>query len=464
MKNAEYQGNLSCPQRDSAEHEGHAGAQSVGSQEGKEQGGADLLERILSRDNLNRAYKRVKANKGAPGIDGMTVEKALPWLKEHREELLQSIREGKYKPQPVRRKEIPKPDGGVRKLGIPNVVDRIIQQAIAQELTPIFEPLFYENSYGYRPGKSAQKAIQRVKEYAEQGYKYAVEIDLSKYFDTLNHDLLMNMIREQVKDKRVVELVKRYLKNGVMENGMFVKTKEGSPQGGPLSPLLANIYLNRFDWEMSSRGVPVIRYADDIVLLCRSERAGQRLLESSRRILEGKLKLRMNEEKSKVVSVTSIRNFKFLGFALGRGKNGYYIRAHAKSLKKARRKLKELTSRSQGRNVRIVIQRVNAFTRGWLGYFGIASIKNTMSEWDGWLRRRLRMYIWKQWKKPKTRVRNLIKLGMPEWQAYRNGNTRKGYWAIAGSGILHHTITNKRLEQAGYESILSRFESLHLCD
>lgn len=464
MVNAEYQGDLSCQQRDNAEHEEYAGAQNVGSQEVGEQDGAGLLERILDRDNLNRAYKRVKANKGAPGIDGMTIEATLPWLKEHREELLQSIREGKYKPQPVRRKEIPKPDGGVRKLGIPTVVDRIIQQATAQELTPIFEPQFYENSYGYRPGKSARMAIQKVKEYAEQGYKYAVEIDLSKYFDTLNHDLLMNRMREQVKDKRVIELVKRYLKSGVMENGMSVKTHEGSPQGGPLSPLLANICLNKFDWEMSRRGVPVIRYADDIVLLCKSERAGQRLLESSRRILEGKLKLRMNVEKSKVVSVTAIRNFKFLGLALGRGKNGYFIRAHAKSLKKAKQKLKGLTSRSQGRNVRVVIQRVNSFTRGWLGYFGIASMKNTMSEWDGWIRRRLRMYIWKQWRKPRTRVRNLIKLGMPEWQAYRNGNSRKGYWAISGSGILHHTITNKRLEQAGYESILNRFESLHLCD
>ena len=464
MVNAEYQGDLSCLQRDNAEHEEYAGAQNVGSQEVGEQDGAGLLERILDRDNLNRAYKRVKANKGAPGIDGMTIEATLPWLKEHREELLQSIREGKYKPQPVRRKEIPKPDGGVRKLGIPTVVDRIIQQATAQELTPIFEPQFCENSYGYRPGKSAQMAIQKVKEYAEQGYKYAVEIDLSKYFDTLNHDLLMNMMREQVKDKRVIELVKRYLKSGVMEKGMSVKTHEGSPQGGPLSPLLANIYLNKFDWEMSRRGVPVIRYADDIVLLCKSERAGQRLLESSRRILEGKLKLRMNVEKSKVVSVTAIRNFKFLGFALGRGKNGYFIRAHAKSLKKAKQKLKGLTSRSQGRNVRVVIQRVNSFTRGWLGYFGIASMKNTMSEWDGWIRRRLRMYIWKQWRKPRTRVQNLIKLGMPEWQAYRNGNSRKGYWEISGSGILHHTITNKRLEQAGYESILNRFESLHLCD
>lgn len=464
MVNAEYQGNPSCPQRDSAEHEGYVGAQSVGGQEGKEQGGADLLERILNRENLNRAYKRVRVNKGAPGIDGMTVEQALPWLREHREELLESIRQGKYKPQPVRRKEIPKPDGGVRKLGIPTVVDRIIQQAIAQQLTPIYEPLFSELSYGYRPGRSAQMAIGKVKEYAEQGYTQAVLVDLSKYFDTLNHELLMNLLRKNIRDKRVIELIKRYLKAGVMENGIRVKTEEGSPQGGPLSPLLANIYLNEYDQEMARRGVPVIRYADDIIVLAKSKRAAQRLLETTQRYLEGKLKLRMNVEKSRVVSVFAIRNFKFLGFALGKGKDGIYIRAHAKSLKKAKAKLKRLTSRSQGRNVRAVMRNVKVYIRGWLGYFGIASMKSTMQEWDGWLRRRFRCYIWKQWKRPRTRVVNLEKSGMPQWQAYRNGNSRKGYWAVAGSGILTHTITNKRLAAAGYFEILNYYESLHLCD
>ena len=458
---AEYLENKSYLQRDNAEREENAGAHSKDHREVEEADGAELLERILDRENLNKAYKRVKANKGAPGIDGMTVEDALSWLREHREELLESIRSGKYKPQPVRRKEIPKADGGVRQLGIPTVVDRVIQQAIAQQLTPIYEPLFSENSFGYRPGKSAQMAIQKVKEYAEQGYKHAVLIDLSKYFDTLNHELLMNMLREQVSDKRVTELIKRYLKSGVMEDGLLVITEEGSPQGGPLSPLLANIYLNKFDWEIGGRGVPVIRYADDIVVLAKSKRAAERLLESCRKYLEGKLKLKVNADKSSVVSVLAIRNFKFLGFALGRGKKGYYIRAHAKSLKKAKQKLRELTSRSQGRNVRVVMENVKVYMRGWLGYFGIASMKSLMEDWDGWLRRRLRMYIWKQWKKPRTRVENLMKLGMPQWQAYRNGNTRKGYWAVAGSGILTHTITNKRLAQAGYFCILDRYESLH---
>ena len=463
MKKAEYFPGESCQQRNRAEHEKYAGAQSVDVQEVKEQDGADLLERILNRDNLNRAYERVRANKGALGIDGMTVEEALPWLREHREELLESIRTGKYKPQPVCRKEIPKPDGGVRKLGIPTVIDRIIQQAIAQQLTPIYEPLFSEDSYGYRPGRSAQQAIGKVKEYAEKGYTQAVLVDLSKYFDTLNHELLMNLLRKNVKDKRVIDLIKKYLKAGVMENGLLVKTGEGSPQGGPLSPLLANVYLNEYDQEMARRGVPVIRYVDDIVVLAKSARAAQRLLESTQKYLEGKLKLKMNVEKSKVVSVFAVRNFKFLGFALGKGKNGVYIRAHAKSLKKAKAKLKELTSRSQGRNVRVVMKKVKVYIRGWLGYFGIASIKTTMKRWDEWMRRRFRVYIWKQWKGPKARITNLMKLGIPRYYAYKWGWI-KAYWNVAGSPVLTRSITNERLARAGYYSILARYESLHSCD
>ena len=457
---AEYQ--KGCPQRDSAEHEEYAGARSADNREITETDGADLLERILDRQNLNRAYKQVRANHGAPGTDGMTVEDALPWLREHRDELLESIRQGKYRPQPVRRKEIPKPDGGVRKLGIPTVIDRIIQQAIAQQLVPIYEPLFSDGSYGYRPKRSAQMAIQKVKEYAEQDYTQAVLIDLSKYFDTLNHDLLMNMVREQVHDKRVVELIKRFLKSGIMENGLYIKTREGSPQGGPLSPLLANIYLDKFDKEMERRGVPVIRYADDIVILARSSRAAERLLESSRKYLEGKLKLKMNLEKSRVVSVYSVRNFKFLGFALGKGRNGIFIRVHAKSLKKAKQKLKELTSRSQGRNVRVVMHKVKVYARGWLGYFRIASMKNTLKSWDEWLRRRFRMYIWKQWKLPKARIRNLMKLGIPRYYAHKWGYV-KGYWRVAGSPVLTRSITNERLARAGYYSLSDRYESLHLC-
>lgn len=455
-------------QRDSVEREEYAKAPSASPGEGKERDGAEnLLERILDRNNLNRAYKQVKRNHGAPGIDGMTVEQALPWLQEHRAELLQSIREGKYNPSPVRRKEIPKPDGGVGKLGIPTVVDRIIQQAIAQQLQPIYEPLFSDVSYGYRPKRSGQQAVRQVKKYAEQGYTYAVEVDLSKYFDTLNHELLMELLRKQIHDKRVTGLIKKYLKAGIMENGVITRTRESSPQGGPLSPMLANIYLNEFDQEMARRGVKVVRYADDIVVVTKSKRAAEHMLESCQKFLEGKLKLTMNLQKSKVVSMFSRRNFKFLGCCLGKNGRGVYIRVHRNSLQKAKQKLREQTSRSQGRNVRMVMAKVKEFIRGWIGYFYIADMKHILQSWDKWLRRRIRMYIWKQWKKPKTRVQNLKRLGIPAWQAYQWGNTRLGYWRVAGSGILSRSITNEKLALAGYYDFPAQYEhirKLHLCD
>ena len=412
---AENRGNEGFLQRASVEHQGYAEARSTDRREGKERGGASgLLEAILDRDNLNRAYKRVKSNHGAAGIDGMSVEEALPWIKEHREKLLQSIRDGSYEPSPVRRKEIPKPDGGVRKLGIPTVVDRVIQQGIAQKLQNIWEPQFSDSSYGYRPKRSGQQAIEKVKEYAEEGYRYAVSVDLSKYFDTLNHELLMNLLHRKIQDMRVLRIIKKYLKSGVMENGVVSKTEEGSPQGGPLSPLLANIYLNEFDWEMCGRGVKTVRYADDIVVFAKSKRAAERLMESSRKYLEGKLKL--------------------------------------------------LTKRNRGRNVRRVMAEVKVFIRGWLGYFHVADMKRTMKSWDEWLRRRFRMYIWKQWKKPRTKVANLRKLGIPADKAYQWGNSRLGYWRIAGSPVLACSITNERLATAGYFGILNCYESLHSCD
>ena len=412
---AENRGNEGFLQRESVEHQGYAEARSTGRSEGKERDGASgLLEAILDRDNLNRAYKRVKSNHGAAGIDGMSVEEALPWLKEHREEILQSIRDGSYEPRPVRRKEIPKPDGGVRKLGIPTVVDRVIQQGIAQKLQNIWEPQFSDSSYGYRPKRSGQQAIEKVKEYAEEGYRYAVSVDLSKYFDTLNHELLMNLLHRKIQDMRILRIIKKYLKSGVMGNGVVSKTKEGSPQGGPLSPLLANIYLNEFDWEMCGRGVKTVRYADDIVVFAKSKRAAERLMESSRKYLEGKLKL--------------------------------------------------LTKRNRGRNVRRVMAEVKVFIRGWLGYFHVADMKRTMKSWDEWLRRRFRMYIWKQWKKPRTKVANLRKLGIPADKAYQWGNSRLGYWRIAGSPVLACSITNERLATAGYFGILNCYESLHSCD
>ena len=454
----------SCSQRDSAEHKGYVRAHRSFNRIWKERDSAepDLLGKILEKDNLNRAYKRVKANRGAPGVDGMTIEEALPWLREHGRELTDRIRSGKYTPSSVRRVEIPKPDGGVRKLGIPTVTDRIIQQAMTQQLTPVFEPLFSDNSFGYRPGRSAKDAIQRIKEYAEQGYRRAVVLDLSKYFDTLNHTILLNLLRQQVKDERVIQMVKRYLKSGVMENGVVMPTEEGSTQGGNLSPLLANIYLNEFDWEFSRRGVPCIRYADDIVLLAKSERASERLLETSTKYLEETLKLKVNREKSRTVSVFAIRNFKFLGFCFGKNGRGVYIRVHQKSWRKAKDKLRGLTSRSKCGSIVRAMERIKVFMRGWLNYYGIADMRQNIENLNGWLYRRIRMCIWKQWKLPKTRKRKLLGLGLPEWAACEGAYSRKAYWRMANAGVVKRALTKERLINWGFYDLASAYQSMHI--
>ena len=456
--------NDSCSQRDSAERKGYVRAHRSFNRIWKERDSAepDILGKILDKDNLNRAYKRVKANKGAPGVDGMTIEAALPWLKENHKELVERIHKGKYTPSPVRRVEIPKPDGRSRKLGIPTVTDRIIQQAMAQQLMPIFEPLFSEDSFGYRPGRSAKDAITRIKEYAEQGYTRAVVLDLSKYFDTLNHTVLLNLLRQQIKDERVIQMVKRYLKSGVMENGVVMETEEGSPQGGNLSPLLANIYLNEFDWEFKRRGVPCIRYADDIVLLAKSERASERLMESSIKYLEEKLQLKVNREKSRTVSIFAIRNFKYLGFCIGKNGKGIYIRVHAKSWKKAKDKLRMLTSRSKCGSIVITMERLKVFMRGWLNYYGIADMKNNIDALNGWLYRRIRMCIWKQWKLPRTRKRKLMGLGLPEWIACEGAYSRKAYWRMANTGVVKRALTKERLINWGFYDLATAYQSMHV--
>lgn len=456
--------NSGCSQRDSAEHEGYAKASRSFHRIWKERDSAQpkLLEAILYKDNLNRAYKRVKANKGAAGNDGMTVEEALPYFKEQGQELINRIIRGKYTPSPVRRVEIPKPDGGVRKLGIPTVIDRTIQQAITQQLILIYEPLFAENSYGYRPNRSAKDAIIKVKEYAEHGYTFAVVLDLSQYFDTLNHEVLIKLLRRDIKDERVVQLIKRYLKSGVMENGVVMETEEGSPQGGNLSPLLANIYLNEFDQEFIKRGVPCIRYADDIVLLTKSKRASERLLESSTRYLEEKLKLTVNREKSRTVSVFAIRNFKFLGFAMGRNGRGIYVRVHPKSWKKFKSRLKDLSSRRSVQSIKPSLEKIKVYARGWLNYYGIASMKKNIEDMNGWLYHRIRMCIWKQWKKPKTKVRNLIKLGVPGDLAWRAGNSRRGYWFTTHTLAINMAMTKERLINSGFYDLATAYQSVHV--
>ena len=456
--------NNGCSQRDSAEHEGYAKASRTFNRIWKERDSAQpkLLEAILNKDNFNRAYKRVKANKGKPGIDGMTVEEALPYLREHQKELTDRIQRGKYTPSPVRRVEIPKPDGGVRKLGIPTVIERTIQQAIVQQLMPIYEPLFTETSYGYRPNRSAKDAMLKVKKYAEQGYTCAVTLDLSKYFDTLNHELLINLLRRNVKDERVIQLIKRYLKSGVMENGVVTETEEGSPQGGNLSPLLANIYLNEFDQEFNKRGVPCIRYADDIVLLAKSKRASERLLESSTKYLEEKLKLTVNRDKSRTVSVFAIRNFKFLGFALGRNGRGIYVRVHPKSWKRFKTNLKTLSSRKKCQSIKPSLEEIKLYARGWLNYYGIASMKNNIDEINGWLYHRIRMCIWKQWKLPRTKKRNLIRLGIPEYYAHMAANSRRGHWFCANLTTVKRAMTKERLINSGFYDLATAYQSVHV--
>ena len=454
----------SCLQRDSAERKGYVRAHRSFNRIWKERDSAepDILGKILNKDNLNRAYKRVKANKGAPGVDGMTVEEAFLWLREHSHELTERIRKGHYTPSPVRRAEIPKPDGRVRKLGIPTVIDRIIQQAMSQQLIPIYEPKFSDGSFGYRPGRSAKDAVQKIKEYAEQGYTRAVVLDLSKYFDTLNHELLVNILRRDVKDERVIQMIKRYLRSGVMENGVVVKTEEGSPQGGNLSPLLANVYLNEFDQEFNKRGVPCIRYADDIVLLAKSERASERLLESSTKYLEGTLKLKVNREKSRTVSVFAIRNFKYLGFCFGKSGKGIYVRVHGKSWKKAKEKLRKLTSRSRCGSIVKTMERIKEYMRGWLNYYSMADMKNNVERLNRWLYRRIRMCIWKQWKLPKTRKRKLMGLGMPEWAACEGAYSRKAYWRMANAGVVKRALTKERLINWGFYDLATAYQSMHV--
>jgi len=447
---------------DRVELENSNGAQSDRLADAEVEDGAtsNLLEKLLSRRNLNEAYKKVKQKGGAAGVDGMTVDEAASYLEEHREEIIGRIEKGKYKPMPVRRVEIPKPDGGVRLLGVPTVVDRIIQQAIVQVLTPVFEPTFSDNSYGFRPKRSAHMVIMKAKEYYEDGYGYVVDIDLAKYFDTVNHDILMDMVMMKVKERPIIRLIRAFLKSGVMEDGVMSPTDEGTPQGGNLSPLLSNIYLTRFDKMLEDRGHKFVRYADDCNVYLKSKRAAERVMENGVEFLEGrKMKLKVNRDKSSVGSPTKL---KFLGFRLYTRSNGTKgVSIHPKSVKRFKGKVKELTKRSRGKSLDRIVSELKKYTDGWIQYFGIADMKNLMVELNQWIRRRLRMYIWKQWKKISTKMQNLIKLGVKKQKACEWANTRKSYWHTTNSWILSTTITNDRLELRGYANISKKYETVH---
>ena len=415
-----------------------------------------LLNQILSRENMLLALKRVEKNKGSHGVDKMPVQNLRPHLIENWSSIREAILIGTYEPMPVRRVEIPKPDGGVRLLGIPTVTDRLIQQAIAQVLSKIYDPLFSEHSYGFRPNRSAHDAVRKAKGYIQEGYRWVVDMDLEKFFDKVNHDRLMSTLAKKIVEKPLLKLIRRYLQAGVMINGVVSSMEKGTPQGGPLSPLLSNIVLDELDKELESRGHRFVRYADDCNIYVKSIRAGKRTLTSIQRFIEGKLRLKVNERKS---AVGRPWERKFLGFSFTRTKEPK-VRIAKASLQRMKEKIREITSRKVPYSLEDRIQKLNQYLTGWCGYFALADTKTIFKLLDQWIRRRLRMCLWKNWKNPKARTRNLMKLGVPKGKAYEWGNSRKGYWRISNSPILHKALGNTYWYSQGLKSLQSRYKTL----
>jgi group II intron reverse transcriptase/maturase len=422
---------------------------------------SNLLEWILERENMKQAYEKVVSNKGSHGIDKMTVDQLKPYLAIHWEEIKSQLLDGTYKPLAVRRVEIPKPDGGgTRLLGIPTLLDRLIQQSIAQILNGVFDHTFSNSSYGFRKGRSAHDAILAAQGYISEGYGWVVDTDLEKFFDRVNHDKLMSLVARRVSDKRVLKLIRRYLESGVMINGLEFITEDGVPQGGPLSPLLSNIMLDEFDKELEKRGHRFVRYADDCNIYVKSKRAGERVFKSIKAYLETELKLKINEAKS---TVDRPEKLKFLGFSFYRRKGEPRIRIHSRSYQRLKVKVKRVTNRNWGVSMEYRLKKLAEITNGWVNYFGkVADGESRLNELDGWIRRRLRACIWKQWKKVKTRYRNLMKLGASKEKAWEYANTRKSYWRTSNSPILSTTVTNQRLEKRGFKSLVKRYHVVHL--
>lgn len=421
--------------------------------------GNGLLEHILSPSNLNNAYKQVKRNKGAGGVDKMEVESLKDYLVNNKDRLIQSIQQGKYRPNPVRRVLIPKENGKQRQLGIPTVVDRVIQQSIAQKLTSIYEPQFSSHSYGFRPKRSAHGALRKCRDYITQGNVYAVDIDLERYFDTVNHSKLIEILSRTIKDGRVVSLIHKYLNAGVMHEDHYEETHEGVPQGGPLSPLLGNILLNELDRELESRGHKFVRYADDMVILCKSRRSAHRTMKSIVTFIEEKLFLTVNRDKSQVAHVKDV---KFLGYTFYRYRGEGRLRIHPKSVEKMKARIRKLTSRSNGWGNERRKEALGQYIKGWVQYFKLADMQKLLTRTDAWYRRRLRMVIWKQWKRIKTKMANLVRLGINKYKAYEWANTRKGYWHIANSFILSKTVTDQRLRMAGYVFLSDYYKAVRV--
>ena len=444
--------------KDNSESENKLAGHSHDKINSKENTKNELIEKILHRDNLNEAFKRVKSNKGTAGIDGITTEELLEHLKENKDKILGQIRARKYKPKAVKRVQIPKSNGKKRNLGIPTTTDRVIQQAIAQILSPIYENKFSENSYGFRPNRNAHDALKRIKEIAEEGYTWVVDLDLEKYFDTVNQSKLIQILSEEIKDGDVISLIHKYLKSGIMIDEIKVKSDKGVPQGGPLSPLLANIYLNEADQELEKWGYKFVRYADDMLIFARNRKAAERYYKRVKKLLEGKLKLKVNEEKT---SIRKLSQTKYLGYGFYHN-NGTQLKVHKESLKKLTAKLKAVTSRSNALGYRQRRIKINQIIRGWIQYFKLANMRNHLQKLDEWLRRRIRMCAWKSWKKIKTKFTNLVKLGTTKYQAWQWANTRRSYWRIAKSPVLNRALNNKRIAERGYISLVSYYNKVHI--
>ena len=419
-----------------------------------------LLEKILSNDNLNQAFKKVKSNKGAGGVDGMKVDELLSFLKNNGKQLKQQIMEGKYKPNPVRRVEIPKETKGeFRKLGVPTVVDRVFQQAITQVLSPIYEKQFSENSYGFRPCRSAHDALKQCQTNVNDGYVYVVDMDLEKFFDTVCQSKLIEVLSRTIKDGRVISLVHKYLNAGVISRGVFEKTEVGMPQGGPLSPLLSNIMLNELDKELTHRGHRFVRYADDCMIFCKSRKSAERTLENIIPFIEGKLFLKVNRSKT---SVDHISRVKYLGYSFYRYRGKCRFRVHPKSIVKMKNKIRELTNRSNGWGNEYRALKLTQYIRGWVNYFGMADMKKLLQTTDEWLRHKIRAIYWKQWKKVKTKYKELKKLGVEKEKAWICANMRNGNWFCSGYFVLQTAFNNKKLRELGYPTFTEFY--LKICE
>jgi len=415
-----------------------------------------LMEAVVEPRNMRQARKRVSANQGSAGVDGMTVDELPAYLQQHWPAIRAQLLEGSYTPQPIKRVEIPKPDGGMRQLGVPAVVDRLIQQALLQVLEPLYDPSFSPSSYGFRPGRSAHQALKAAREHVASGKGWVVDLDLEKFFDRVNHDVLMNRLARRIGDKRVLKLIRRYLQAGVMLNGVVVERFEGTPQGGPLSPLLANILLDEFDWELQRRGHAFCRYADDCNVYVRSRRAGERVMASLTRFLEAKLKLRVNREKS---AVARPRERKFLGMRVV-GVEKARICLAPQSLLRLKATIRRITKRNRGVSLSQLIRELNQSTMGWVNYFALAEVKSACRELDRWIRRRLRCFVWKQWKTRQARLGHLRQAGVGPWLAWGMVSGKHGCWKASGSPALTRAIPNQYLAQQGYQSLHERYLAL----